>query len=961
MVNVEAARKQIVRKKPNTKTLAEVMNGEVLLRPHPMWRLNEPMDWTANPFQDKNWRCQLHMLRWLEPLRAAGAQGDSAAASKWLTLAHDWFINNRPPHLTDDEPAPDSWVDMIEAIRAVHLAQAVPMLQDLYPDELPWLIQSLEEHLAWLADESHIGRANHALHQHEALMVCALVLEDRDHLRLALDRLVELYEQQWDDEGVNAEGAIAYHRNNYIWWNRLIWRMKQAGIKIPEAMDSLDKVPEELAHATRPDGLLSPIGDTDDAAATQIDHPACLYVTSQGAQGSPPEENVKLYHDGYLFGRSGWGEFERDMAEETFFSMVFGRFKVHGHEDGGSMTFSAQGVNWITDPGKYSYTHTHPMRLYVTDHNHHSLVYLKDGKRKSREPVSLISAHLTGPIWDATVEDDGYRNVNIRRRVVFSTVGEYLVIVDTVRSNHSVTAVQRWQLGPDVQAHDNGASVQLVKGEKTAVLAPSGISPECTIHESPDEDNDFTGHIATAWKTLATAPVVEFSKTGEVFRFITVVVASHRNTASVENLPGLPRGYFGLKISNGAVTENIVIGENTRHTFDEGTDVETIRRALDKADEPASETDAADEPAGDKASTTQAMRKTALELASQARESAWKATAKDRQEILQSFGVEAKALNLPADLDFGLATTAADLNPRSKPGQYGPRGSRGPLINWTRNPRWRPTFYDLPVVSHPESLRPRKLGKKPQLHTVDLGPLVLPMALAPDPGSVLTVQFHGAIDRNKTQIPIFQRMEFQRGLSTGPTMNLADPTLDLSSTLRLGWYMGVAELDLHEAIAHQIHIAARALGVDKVVLQGGSGGGFAALQVGSFLPEASVIAFNAQTDVRMYHAHSAAAAFEASFGTREAPTDPALIRRVSVIERLSHGGSLGNVYLVSNPGDTFHTQHHEQPLSHFLDSQPVAKSHATILYDLGPGHRSPNNEQYSELMSRVYSDQGIAI
>lgn len=959
MVNVEAARLQTPVKKPSVKKISEVLNGDVLLNPHPSWHRTDPLDWAADPFQDKNWRCQLHMLRWLDPVRAAGAQGDDAAASRWIELAHDWFVHNRPPHLSKGDAVPDAWVDMIDAIRAINLAQAVPLLHERFPDELPWLIESLEEHVAWLADESHLGKANHALHQHEALMVCSLILDDQDHLELAIRRLLALYDDQWDHEGINAEGAVAYHKNNFIWWNRLIWRLEQAGIPVPETMRSLEKTPEELAHATRPDGLLSPIGDTDNAVAVQIDDPACQYVTSQGAAGSPPADKVKLYQDGYLYGRSGWGEFERDMAEETFFSMVFGRYKVHGHEDGGSVTYSARGVNWVTDPGKYSYTHTHPMRQYVVAHDHHSLVYLKDETRQGRQPVSLVSSHLTGPVWEATVEDPAYPDTDLRRRVVYSTAGEYLVVVDTVRSSRTVTAVQRWQLGAEVEAFDAGASVQLAHGDKTALLAPSGIAPEYAIHEAAN-DNQFTGLIATGWKTTATAPIVEFSKTGDVFRFITVLAASHRKPASTENIQGLPRGYFGVKVSNGTVAEQLVLGEDSRHVFDVDTDLDTILKVLADAHDATSE-ETGDHPTEEAPEVSQTARKNALDLAARTRASAWQATAKERKSILQDFEAEARTLGLPEELDFGLATVAADLSPRSKAGQFGPRGSRGPLINWTRNTRWRPTFYDLPVVSHRGDLNPGRLGSKPQLHTVDLGPLVLPMALAPDPGTVLTVQFHGAIDRNKTQVPIFQRMEFQRGLDTGPTINIADPTLDLSSSLRLGWYMGVTELDLHASIARQIRTAADALGTDKIVLQGGSGGGFAALQVGSFLPDASVVAFNAQTDVRSYHAHSAAAAFEAAFGDREAPTDPALIRRVSVIDRLSDGGSLGNVYLVTNPGDTFHAKHHEQPLSAFLASRSIASSHETILYDLGPGHRSPSNYQYAELMSRVYSDLGIEV
>ncbi|MFI8598239.1 heparinase II/III family protein [Rothia koreensis] len=953
MVDVDAARKQILNHQPNDEKLAALRNAEVRLSPHPAWTLPSPMSWDADPFADRNWRCQLHMLRWLEPYRTAGSQGDEEATSRWIDLAHDWFINNRPPWSSDRRSLPDAWSDMFESVRAVQLAEAVPMVAENRPEELPWLVESLREHLEWLSDASRLGHANHALHQHEGLLVCALVLEDDDAIELALARLNELCSEQWDHEGVNAEGAIAYHRNNFIWWKRLAWRLEQAGLEVPEAMRSLEKTPEELAHATRPDGTLAPIGDTDNAAATTIDHPACIYVTSRGAKGSPPAEKVRLYQDGYLFGRSGWGEFERDMDQETFFSLVFGRFKVHGHEDGGSVTYSARGVNWITDPGKYSYTHAHPFRKYVIDHDHHTLVRLEDERRKRRESVDLVSSHLSGSVWEAMVEDSAYEGTRIRRRVAYSTSGEYLVVVDTVRSDRQVTAVQRWQLGPNVQAVKEGGAVRLHCDGESALLAPFGITPECSILEATEDEDDWTGTIATGWKKAASAPVVEFSRTGDAFRFITVVAAGHRKSPTAVNLSGLPAGYFGLKVSNGTVTEKIVFGHTSRYVFDGDAEAETITAALESAAARKQ-----DEPEAVHADTSRAE---ALELVERTRDAAWSTNVEGRRNLLSSFRDHAASLGLPQHLDMGLASVAADLDPRSEPGQYGARGGRGALLNWSDDASWRPTFYDIPVVSHHGVLDPQRITKKPAVHTVDLGRLVLPLVVAPDPGATLTVQFHGAIDRNKTRIPIFQRLEFQRTLEVGPTMNIADPTLDLASTLRLGWYMGVDDLDLHAIIARQIRAAADALGTENIVLQGGSGGGFAALQVGAFLPEASVVAFNPQTDVRKYHAHSASDAFEVSFGSRTAPTEESLVRRLSVIDRIAHAGSVGRLYLVTNTGDTFHAEVHEQPLSRFLDENQVAESHETIRFDLGPGHRSPDNMQYAEVLARVYADLGIEI
>ena len=88
--------------------------------------------------------------------------------------------------------------------------------------------------------------------------------------------------------------------------------------------------------------------------------------------------------------------------------------------------------------------------------------------------------------------------------------------------------------------------------------------------------------------------------------------------------------------------------------------------------------------------------------------------------------------------------------------------------------------------SSPSSKRPRHAA----IHTLDVGPLVLPMAVQPDRGEILTVLFQGAVDRAKMRLPIFLRWRYQLELGLGPTLAVADPTLDLSGSMRSGLVPG---------------------------------------------------------------------------------------------------------------------------------------------------------------------------
>jgi hypothetical protein len=446
MVNVEAAQQQIISTSADGAASSELLGGKLHLAPHPVWDLPPLITWEADPFQSEDWRCQLHMLHWLEPLREAASEGDAQAQQAWTRYARDWVQRNPPLAAAWTE----AWSERIVGTRAVQLVQAVPMIATRSPEDLGWLAASIRAHGDWLADEKHLARSHQALHQQEGLLLCGLLLDDRGWIDLAMRRLTALFNEQWDSEGINVEGTIASHRDRYIQWGQVLERIQRAGIPFPTECKALKGTPLELAHATRPDGTFAPIGDPGWASAAPIDHPACRYVTSHGGKGAPPTDLVRVYQDGYIFGRSGWGEFERDFSQETFFSLTFGRFKVNGHDDSGSVAYSAQGRHWITAPGEPLWTTQHPMHPHALRRQSHSLFYLEGRERERSKPMTLHRSSTTGAVWDFLLKDRGYEGVRISRRLLYSTSGEYLVIVDTVRSNEEVTGVQRWQTGPGV-------------------------------------------------------------------------------------------------------------------------------------------------------------------------------------------------------------------------------------------------------------------------------------------------------------------------------------------------------------------------------------------------------------------------------------------------------------------------------------------------------------------------------
>jgi len=927
-------------------TVKKLLAGKLTMTPHPEWKLPDEIDWAADPFEDVNWQNQFHMLRWLDPLRRAAAQGNDAAFSMWIRYVRDWVHSN-----PRSDPAHKwVWKDMVEGIRVIQFCLAAPLVRDRSPDDLGWLEETIRDHAGFMSDPSNLGKANHAMHQHEALFVCGRILQDKQLSDLAIKRFDELLNEEYDHQGVNGEGAVAYHYNNYLWYERALHRFDAEGVARPSAAARHALAPEEIAHATRPDGTFVSIGDTDGGSPKNVGSPFTDYVTSGGAKGEPPADLLKVYDRGYLYARSGWGETERNLDEETFFSASFGRAdRIHGHPDGGSLTFSSDTVNWIVDPGKYQYGYSIP-RKHLVSRASHNLVSIEGMTPRKDAEVTLTRQAITDRSYDFHFTDNSFPGVTLTRRVIYSTSGDYLVVVDHVRSKQERTGIQRWQLGPGVGAKISRHRVELTAGDHAAAICFAGTAT--ALEQVTGQTNPFDGWVATGWKTKTEATAVSASKSGTNFRFITVLSAGSGVHPTVETVPGTERGYFGLNVSTGKVSELILVGKD-QVSFP--TELSTPKASTSDARKAHVVLATA---SGKAHPQDRESRSQVFEALEAARAEGWSSTAEGRSALAAHLDEERSRRGLNGSIDLGLQAGITDLlgieRGRDNPKLVEPE--RTALINWDDSSRWRPTFYPLGLRSHRSALKlaPSALTANPAIHTVQAGPLTLPFAIDPRQGDVLTVLFQGAVDRAKVRVPIFLRWRYQLELDAGPTLAFADPTLDLSTSLRLGWYLGTESLDLAPVIAEIVKQVAESLGVRQIVLAGSSGGGFAALQVGAHLPDAFVVAMSPQTDLRKYSPRLVNAATEPAFGLRKAPESGYLVRRISAIERMRHLKAHPRVLLVSNPGDTNHVRHHEGALRMHYEESGLSDIMSTTKVDLGAGHRSVDNESYGKILTDVY-------
>lgn len=119
------------------------------------------------------------------------------------------------------------------------------------------------------------------------------------------------------------------------------------------------------------------------------------------------------------------------------------------------------------------------------------------------------------------------------------------------------------------------------------------------------------------------------------------------------------------------------------------------------------------------------------------------------------------------------------------------------------------------------------------------------------PGATRVVfNFHGAGNRQKRTLPIFN--------SHIPELNLAhqvavsDPSLVVANTLRIAWFAGHEGFDTQYRLRGALRNISKALGVERSIYFGASGGGFAALYYSFYAPGSIAMVANPQTNILNY-------------------------------------------------------------------------------------------------------------
>jgi hypothetical protein len=501
----------------------DLLANRYTFSPHPTVALPADPAWSEDPLGDRNWRFQLHTLRFTWDLFDAWSRtDDDRYLERAAALLRDWIQDNpraRPPSVF-------SWNDHSTAWRAMVLACAAQVLP-----EATWARDALELHGRVLADPAfYVRQGNHALNQNRGLLAAGCVLDRPEWQALAVRRLEALVTASVDEEGVTNEQAVFYQRYNYLAYRGAERRLEACGLGRPDGFSRLDLMPHFLAHATMPDGAYATLGDSNRNPADLLPGTTAEYASTAGTAGPKPDGVFAKYRAGFIFGRTGWGE-RRAFEDEAVWTLRFGPGRQwHGHDDGGSVTLFGYGARLIEDPGTFT-VNFDEWREYAIGRTAHNVVTVDGLRHDPAVPTRLLAASSSTSHDDVTVLNTGDPGVEARRRVLFSRSLGYLVVEDRLTSSAVRTFRQLWHLESGSAPLVSGTVVRTRRERGNVTIIQLAGQPTLTVIEG--RLKPVQGWLSHRTAHRIPAPVIEASTTGKGARYLTLIVPTAGPDVSV--------------------------------------------------------------------------------------------------------------------------------------------------------------------------------------------------------------------------------------------------------------------------------------------------------------------------------------------------------------------------------------------------------------------------------------------
>ena len=933
-----------------------ILSGNIKIHSFDTWDTSFPICWSNLAESSPNWKMQMCSLRWVDPLRRTAAETSAnrqVYVTQWWSIVRSW-IDQEGTKIEDA-----SWVGLSRSSRLIELVLGYPLVPDAEKDRyVRWLRAEADDSIKM---RGRLEKASNrrVVFELTGSYVAAAFLDDAELLTDVLELIRQIGMSTFALNGKANTGVPVQDEETYRAWGELLDRVDvSTGItqaRLCEVSDLRQTQHARLLHGVTPTGEFESLGDFRPSRIESDGTPENLYVKTKGRQGTPPEDRSAVVGNSTAFGRSGWGEYEKAFSEETFYSLRVGASESpRAHQDTGSITIQND-QKWIVDPGAVSGAASDEnVRRFLRTRAAHNVVatsgrsYDSSSKPKMRSSIQQDNADFY------VVDDFGYEGFLVSRYFLYLRNVDAFVVRDQVTKLDASLVFpsfrQVWHLHPDAEAEISSSYVELKKSSSFATI--SWADRARVVVSEGDQNAFYQGWFADRADQVVKAKVLTAASTrrGQVDWLCSISVGDQ----VVEPISWLPA-------DNGSGGYRVRIRiDGTDHTVEISNSSVQLANARD-ADGVDGRTHF-DIPSEINTEGPPHLKDVNFEdLALEVRkhlESNEFGTAEVRR-MYYLLAAEVSTRGNP-ECDFGARALVSDLAAASGIGSR--RHSR--ILGQTRLPLplaagesliSRVGGYHARCISAADDTESNLHADRRKVFVVPTGGLSLSYRFEPgDTKKPLLVFFRGALRRERATLPTFAGIGIGKQLEM-PTMVFADPTLDLNSTMTLGWYVGSKHEDMHSRIANEIVAVAKKIGCERVVLTGSSGGGFAALKVASKISSLPVVVLpiNPQTDVEKYIPFVARRLVNTVFSKSLTHLDDVERSRISVVNSIHEFKSNVKIKYLQNESDAFHRENHLAPfLNEFEIIRPGSVLDVEIL-NFGLGHAAPSSEEIVRHIKRI--------
>lgn len=240
------------------------------------------------------------------------------------------------------------------------------------------------------------------------------------------------------------------------------------------------------------------------------------------------------------------------------------------------------------------------------------------------------------------------------------------------------------------------------------------------------------------------------------------------------------------------------------------------------------------------------------------------------------------------------------------------------------------------------------------LHTVLFGDRNIDFLIRNRGSDTTVLVFHGALSPRQRTVPYLVGEGIARASGLN-LVSLADPTLEVGE-LACAWFLGDREIGNLKACFKPIidHILA-SLGSSNLILFGGSGGGYAAINFGDMFPDSVVLAMNPRLNLDGYP-RSTAAQYLKIAHRAETITPMRRIKREFFTPNLAInrlGTANCDILLYQNRNDERYLNHQVIPFVETLKEDPRLY---VKLFEGKPGHSPAPTEDLAALLTQIASE-----